>query len=177
MPECVTPTFRSGRFSVMVWGAIAYELKSNLIIFPEGPVRSSIYNDLILNGELKRFKNRVCIYSSIASPPVRIVEDNAPIHTAKLCKRTRAALGFQFLKWCPVSPDLNPIEHVWALLKRRMKRFPKATSRAMLIRQINLLWRELAPKDFNHAIRSMPRRCAEIIEKGGYPIHYYGFCI
>lgn len=48
------------------------------------------------------------------------MQDNAPIHTAKETKKYLERHGVWTIKWHPYSPDLNPIEHVWWALKRKL---------------------------------------------------------
>ncbi|KAJ5887365.1 hypothetical protein N7495_007406 [Penicillium taxi] len=49
-------------------------------------------------------------------------QDNAPVHTARLIQATLESLGFIVMIWPPYSPDLNPIENIWALLKAEILR-------------------------------------------------------
>ena len=51
------------------------------------------------------------------SPGMTFMQDNAPIHTAKKVSKWFEDHGIPVLDWAPYSPDLNPIEHVWARIK------------------------------------------------------------
>ena len=53
-----------------------------------------------------------------------VQEDNAPIHTCKLAKEWRELCKMETLMWPPNLPDLNPIEHVWYLIKTIIQKKP-----------------------------------------------------
>jgi len=72
-------------------------------------------------GMLQDYYRATCRFYGMSPKNTWFQHDNAPWHTS------RATLAYIKLKkirllpdWSPYSPDLNPIERVWAYIKRRL---------------------------------------------------------
>ena len=86
------------------------------------------------------------------------MQDNAPCHKTNLVMDFLARNRIQTLDWPPQSPDLNPIENLWAIVKaRRFKKFGIPRTRIELIEQIFEMWNAI---DFG-----IPRTRIELIEQ------------
>jgi len=73
--------------------------------------------------------------------------------------------------WHPLqSPDLNPIEHLWNEVDRRMRRAErKPTSKSNLWEKIQEIWYSIDVDVVKKLICSMPERVADVYKaKGGY---------
>ncbi|GFV01119.1 transposable element Tcb1 transposase [Trichonephila clavipes] len=64
------------------------------------------------------------------------------------------------MDWPAYSPDLNPIEHVWDMLDRRIAaRQPPPTCLSELRRVLLDEWCNIPQDQIDNLILSMPRRC------------------
>ncbi|GFW97088.1 transposable element Tcb1 transposase [Trichonephila clavipes] len=91
----------------MVWGAIAYDSRSTLIVM-YGTLTGQRYVDDIIRPHVGPFLNGL--------PGTIFQQDNARPHTARVAQDFLR--HFQTLPWPARSPDLYPVEHVWDQLKR-----------------------------------------------------------
>ena len=97
------------------------------------------------------------------------MQDNAPSHVSKTSRTWLEAKGFsggRIMQWPANSPDLNPIENLWAIIKREIYK------NGMQFHTNDDLWRaiEVASKDisrttFRNLTESMDRRLIQVIEK------------
>jgi hypothetical protein len=98
-------------------------------------------------------------------------QDNAPIHTAALVMRWFHEHGVTVLDFPPYSPDLNPIEELWADLKRRVERHHVRTTDE-LERQLKIEWEATSPTLLARLSASMPARCAAVVANRGHKVRY-----
>jgi transposase len=97
-----------------------------------------------------------------------VMEDNAPVHKG-VCIPVRQKLKMQTLTHPPNSPDLNPIEHIWAHMKLRIaEEYAHITSQAEMKQVVQEMWDAFGDDQFNALIESMPARIEAVIKaKGG----------
>lgn len=99
------------------------------------------------------------------------VHDNDTKHTAKETKEWFEANGIEVMKWPPQSPDLNPIENVWNIIKQRLSKYnPNNLDELFLF--IDKEWGNIDKKTISNLIRSMKNRCEKVIASKGFPIDY-----
>src|SRR5690606_4573785 len=71
-------------------------------------------------------------------------QDNDPKHTSKPAKTWFTNNGINILKWPAQSPDINPIEHLWEHLKRRLETYEEdPKSQQELWEQVEKEWKNM----------------------------------
>ena len=76
------------------------------------------------------------------------------------------------MDWPANSPDLNPIEHLWDLLKRRLQSRPQAPDLQTLGENLREEWNAFPQEIIRSLIQSMANRCAEVRRNRGGHTHY-----
>jgi len=127
-------------------------------------INAAVYRDQVLAGPLHDFWSES--FLDVTDPLV--MEDNAPVHKG-VAQKFREEVGMSIHPHPPNSPDLNPIEKVWAWIKYRLaKEYPDLTSGAELKKIVQEMWDSITDATFNELIESMPDRIAAVIAaKGG----------
>ncbi|KAG0884005.1 hypothetical protein G6F34_013398 [Rhizopus arrhizus] len=102
------------------------------------------------------------------------MQDNDPKHTAKVVSKWLNEQEFHVMEWPPQSPDLNPIENMWQLLKRRLFRNYDCPPCGIheLWDRIGHTWYQITAEECQKFIKSMPERCRAVIEADGLYIGY-----
>ena len=93
--------------------------------------------------------------------PKRVIfqHDNYPKHTAKTVKEWLANEEFIVMIWPTQSPDLNPIEHLWAHVKRKLNQYETpAKGMIELWERIQEVWNNSDAQTCSDLINSMPSR-------------------
>ena len=75
-------------------------------------------------------------------------------------------------KWLAQSPDINPIEHIWDELKRRLRpHSPKNKDKLWSIMEQE--WRGIGREETSKLANSLSKRLQEILKDSGEPMRYY----
>lgn len=148
--------------SVHVWGAIWKGGRSQLHV-----LRHAVNHQRYIQVIDLFFANEIL-------PPNFIYQqDNAPAHRAAPVIQFFADRGIRTIPWPSRSPDLNPIEHVWDYIGRKVNsREAVAENLQQLEAWILDEWNHI-PQDFiDNLIDSLPRRTAAVISANGGHTRY-----
>jgi transposase len=155
--------------TVRVWGGISIHGKTNLVFY-DGTLNADRYIDEVLSPELEPFcarigKNHHCI----------MLQDNAPIHKSKKVQAWLSSSDIpDFIdaaEWPGYSPDLNPVEHIWAHLAERVHR-SHVPNKEALARRLKKEWEKMDPCFVEKVCLSMKARLEQCIERAGRPTDY-----
>lgn len=98
-------------------------------------------------------------------------QDLAPAHMAKSTKTWFNDHGITVFDWPANSPDLNPIENLWGIAKRKMKDM-RPNNAEELKAAIVASWSSITPQQGHRLIASMPRRIEAVIHAKGAQTKY-----
>ena len=96
--------------------------------------------------------------------------DNDPKYTAGTVTKFISSTFMDSLKWPSYSPDINPMDDIWAWLKRRVSQ-DMPSDVCKLKGSIRKHWRELTCEMIIPYVNDMERRFREIKEKQGRRIN------
>lgn len=156
-------TKKFGGGNIMVWGCMTWE-GVGLCVEVEGRMDAQQYVDILetgLHGTIEKYGMDV--------EDIIFQQDNDPKHTSNLAKEWFQNQGVHILEWPAQSPDLNPIEHLWFLLKRYIYDYPEPAKGVHdLWDRVVEAWSKITQDQVRDLIKSMPGRIEAVVKaKGG----------
>jgi transposase len=162
-PDCIDYRKRATGTGMMFRGAFRWGRMGPGVFFEleDGKkVNSTIYQDQTLTGPLQEFSEES--FEDVEQPVV--MEDNAPPHK-KVCIPVRQELGMKGHQHPLNSPDLNPIENIWAHMKHIIsKAYAHITSPKVMKEVVVSIWNDFEHHRWNHLVESMPERIQAVIK-------------
>ncbi len=150
--------------SVMIWAAMS-SAGVGPLCFLKSTVNAAIYQEILEHFMLpsadKLYGDADFIFQ----------QDLAPAHTAKGTKSWFNDHGVTVLDWPVNSPDLNPIENLWGIVKRKM-RDTRPNNADELKATVKETWASIPPQQCHKLITSTPRRIEAVIKAKGAPTKY-----
>ena len=159
---------QQGGGGIMFWAGIVY----NQIVGPfkvaEGvKMNSENYRNFLTDNFVPWYQNL---------PPnekkrMVFMQDNAPSHASSMTMDFLAGLGFfgsRLMTWPPSSPDLNPIENLWGIIKADVYRGNKQfTNKNDLWNSIVESCRKIEPETIKRLTQSMDERIIKVLQSNG----------
>jgi len=151
---------------VNVYAAIAYGGRSAVHVFDNNltaELHINILNRTMLPAAQRIFGGRRYCY----------LQDRDPKHTARATVQWLDANVPEHLvsSWPASSPDLNPIENIWALLRDAVASTNPTTKR-QLAAAVRRAWSAIDQQHIDHAMESMPQRLRAVLDAKGAHINF-----
>ena len=119
-------------FQLHVWAGISRKGPTDIHIF-SGIMDSIYYQEILSTYFIPFVKNHYEDHH-------RLMQDNDPKHVSKSTKEFMLKNDVNHWPTPPESPDLNPIENVWAGLKGYIRKTKKTKNKKELVQGIKFYW-------------------------------------
>ncbi|GFV30642.1 transposable element Tcb2 transposase [Trichonephila clavipes] len=165
-PSNIIERDRYGGRGVLVWGGIMLGSRTDLHIFDAGSVNGTRYCNEILLPYVRFFRGAMGLQ-------FLCMDDNAPCHRTVAAEQLLESDDIERMDWPARSPDLNPIEHVWEFLGRRLaaRTLPPVTIWELRL-ALQDEWAAMPQQLIDTLILSMGRRCETCLAVRGDHIPY-----
>jgi len=168
MEECISPTVKHGGGKIQVWGCFSY-CGAGTLFRIRGKMTGKDYRSIL--------KHRMAPYHKELKEQEGVdfvfQHDNDPKHTSKVAKNYLANQNYKVLDWPSQSPDLNPIENLWDVVKKAIfRRIDRASSLDSLFDIVKEEWEKVSLVEMQKLVHTMPKRCKALLKAQGGHINY-----
>ena len=146
---------------VMVWGCISH-IGTGCLCVLKGTVKSETYINILENYLFPSLS----LFGFVKND-FHFLQDNAPVHSSKVVKQFLNHHEIVPMRWPPRSPDLNPIENLWAILDSKIRKM-EISNETELASALQSEWLKLEAITCSNLMLSIPKRINLCIKnKGG----------
>jgi transposase len=157
-PKYVNKTVKYGGGNVMVWGCFSSKGMGKLV-FIDDTMDQWVYLNILKNN-LNESASLMGLESFIFQ------QDNDPKHTSKVITEYLEQEKIPVLAWPSQSPDLNPIEHIWAYMKKELCGKNYRSKPDLKIKLLDI-WNNIPKKLIDNLIKSIPKRQINVLKSKG----------
>ena len=136
---------------VMVWGAIAMGYKSPLLCFTKTCTQDTYIEILSKNAIIEGLDQLFGPFEYVFQ------QDNAPPHVARKTQEWFSGKLNLLTNWPPHSPDLSPVEMMWALAKAKIDTTGVETAQG-LFERVEAVWNSIPQSVVDNMVSSFEAR-------------------
>jgi len=163
-PNCIKTTVKHGNGGIMVWGTFTAAGVGE-IIRCDASINAKEYIQILERGLLPSIQKLEMNNNIIFQ------HDNAPAHTAKVTKKWLTDNSIDMMFWPGQSPDLNPIENIWAIISRALAR-KTFSNKEKLWEAVQIEWNNISSSQCAKLVESMIKRIDLLKKSKGNSIPY-----
>lgn len=162
---CFRDRVAFGGGSCMIWAGISLDGKTDLAFVPGGGRGGGLTSHRYISDILLQ---HVVPYAGFTGENFLLMHDNARCHTSRATVRFLEEVRISTMDWPALSPDLNPIEHLWDVLKRRVRDRNHVPSNITELKAALLEeWERIPQELIKKLIGSMKNRLQNVIRARG----------
>ena len=161
--KCVMPTVKHGSGNVMVWGCMSAAGVGELYFIEEN-MNSNMYCEILQQSMIPSLQKlgRSAVFQ----------HDNDPKHTSKTTTALLKRLKVKVMDRPSMSSDLNPIEHLWGILKQKVE-VRKVSNICQLRDVVMKEWKSIPVATCEAMVNSMPWRLKAVLDNDGSHTKYW----
>ena len=148
----------------MFWGSFLGSQKGPHVIWDKrwGKINQASFSERVVPSIINYHREH---------PGLILMQDSAPAHRGRVLDELAGA-GIELMEWPPFSPDLNPIENVWNIMKDKMQfYFPELNGQRLPVSRIRAIvqasWDLIADEHLTPLLASMHSRCQAVLDVNG----------
>jgi transposase len=159
----------------MFWAAFGFNRRTGLLPLEGDPeaARGGV-TAWVIHGVYESF------LPEILGPGDIFMHDGASVHTAYIVRDLLQDMGVEVMVWPLYSPDLNPIENLWAFMKAKiyelhpeLERAPDTEDTLQSLTQAAIeAWHAIDERVLQNLCHTMPHRVQAILQADGWYTSY-----
>ena len=134
------------------------------LYFIEGNIKSNMYCEILQQSTISSLQKLGC--SAVFQ------YDNDPKHISKMTIALLKRLRVKVMDWPSMSPDSNPIEHLWGILKQKVE-VCKFSNICQLRDVVMEEWKSIPVATCEALVNSMPKRVKTVLDNDGGHAKYW----
>ena len=128
------------------------------LYFIEGNMNSNMYSEILQQSMIPSLQK--------LGLGAVFQHDNDPKHSSNTTIALLKRLRVKVMDWASMTPDLNPVEHLWGILKRKVE-VCKVSNICQLCDVVKEEWKSIPVATCEALVNSMSRRVKTVLDNDG----------
>lgn len=153
---------QGGGGRIMIWGCLTYFGVGDMC-WVEGNMNADYYEHVLRDYVLKSRK-----WFKMDTSKFIFQHDNSSVHTATSVRNYLKEAKINVMEWPPNSPDINPIERIWAYIKQRLFRYPTRPANLQeLFDRVEEIWTSVPTTFIQKLYEELPAKMRMLLRTRG----------